>query len=132
MNNPYFTTVGSYMNPMNPQEQQGLNPVFQNIAQQQANQNMALQQGINLTNQAGMTTEGKQAGVGMDPMAMAMALRGNKPDGATSNFGARADMALNSQASPMLQNQVSQLGSSTSNPFSNYNMGTNGWGNYGE
>jgi hypothetical protein len=41
-------------------------------------------------------------------------------------------MALNSQASPMLQDQVSQLGSSTSNPFSNYNMGTNGWGNYGE
>ena len=64
---------------------------------------------------------------------MAMALRGNKkPDGTTSNFGARADMALNSQATPELQNQVSQLGSNTWNPLSNYNMGTNGWGNYGE
>jgi hypothetical protein len=130
MNNPYFTTVGSYMTPMNPQEQQGLNPVFQNIAQQQANQNAALAQQNQLTQQAGQT--GQQGG--MNPMAMAMALRGGKkPEGgATSNLGARVDMALNSQASPMLQDQVSQLGSSTSNPFSNYNMGTNGWGNYGE
>ena len=128
MNNPYFTTVGSYMTPVNPQEQQGLMPVFQNIAQQQQNQNAALAQQNQLVQQAGQT---QQQG-GMNPMAMAMALRGKKPDGATSNFGARADMALNSQASPYLQDQVSQLGSSTTNPFSNYNMGTGGWGNYGE
>jgi hypothetical protein len=57
--------------------------------------------------------------------------KGDKSQG-TSNLGARVDMALNSQASPYLQSQVSQLGSSTSNPFSNYNMGTGGWGNYGE
>ena len=116
------------MTPINPQEQQGLMPVFQNIAQQQQNQNAALAQQNQLVQQAGQT---QQQG-GMNPMAMAMALRGKKPDGATSNFGARADMALNSQASPYLQDQVSQLGSSTSNPLSNYNMGTNGWGNYGE
>lgn len=128
MNNLYFTTVGSYMTPVNPQEQQGLNPVFQNIAQQQQNQNAALAQQNQLTQQAGQT--GQQSG-GMNPMAMAQALRGKKPEG-TSNLGARVDMALNSQASPYLQDQVSQLGSSTSNPFSNYNMGTNGWGNYGE
>ena len=128
MNNPYFTNVASYMTPVNPQEQQGLMPVFQNIAQQQQNQNAALAQQNQLVQQAGQT---QQSG-GMNPMAMAMALRNKKPDGATSNFGARADMALNSQASPYLQDQVAQLGSSTSNPFSNYNMGTNGWGNYGE
>jgi hypothetical protein len=125
MDNKYFTQVAPYFQ----LQDQGLNPVFQNIAQQQANQNMALQQGMNLTNQAGMTTEGKQAGVGLDPMAMAQMLR-NQPG--TSNFGARADMAMNSQASPYLQSQVNQLGSSTSNPFSDYNMGINGWGNYGE
>jgi hypothetical protein len=113
---------------MNPQEQQGLNPVFQNIGAQQQNQNAALAQQNQLTQQAGQT--GQQGG--MNPMAMAMALRGGKKPEGSSNLGARADMALNSQASPMLQNQVSQLGSSTSNPFSNYNMGTNGWGNYGE
>ena len=128
MNNPYFTTVGSYMNPMNPQEQQGLMPVFQNIGMQQANQNAALAQQNQLTQQAGQT--GQQGG--MNPMAMAMALRGGKKPEGSSNLGARVDMALNSQASPMLKDQVSQLGSSTSNPFSNYNMGTNGWGNYGE
>jgi hypothetical protein len=70
MNNPYFTTVGSYMTPVNPQEQQGLMPVFQNIAQQQQNQNAALAQQNQLVNQAGQTQQG-----GMNPMAMAMALR---------------------------------------------------------
>jgi hypothetical protein len=67
----------------------------------------------------------------MNPMAMAAMLRG-KPQGDNSMLGARVDMALNSQASPYLKDQVSQLGSSTSNPFSNYNMGTGGFGNYGE
>jgi len=125
MDNKYFTNVGSYMQAVNPQEQQGLLPVFQNIAQQQQNQNAALAQQNQLVNQAGQTQQG-----GMNPMSMAMALRGKQ--GASSNLGARADMALNSQASPYLQDQVSQLGSNTWNPLSNYNMGTNGWGNYGE
>jgi hypothetical protein len=128
MNNPYFTNVGSYMQPTDPNELARLNPSFQNIGAQQANQNMAMQQGNQLTQQAGQT--GQQSG--MNPMAMAMALRGNKKPEGSSNLGARVDMALNSQASPMLQDQVSQLGSSTWNPLSNYNMGTNGWGNYGE
>ena len=128
MMNPYA------MNPYIQQGQQqdigGLSPVFQNISQQQANQNMAMQQGMDLTNQAGMTTKGQQAGVAMDPKAMAEMLRKGKDMGA--NVMARADMALNSQASPYLQDQVSQLGSSTTNPFSNYNLGTGGFGNYGE
>jgi hypothetical protein len=128
MNNPYFTNVGSYMQSLDPNELAKLNPSFQNIGNQQANQNMAMQQANQLTQQAGQT---QQSG-GMNPMAMAMALRGKAENPQSSNFGARADMALNSQASPMLQDQVSQLGSSTWNPLSNYNMGTNGWGNYGE
>jgi hypothetical protein len=124
-----------YMNPyiaqMQPQAQMqdvgGLTPVFQNIANQQAMQNAALAQQNQLVSQAGQTAQG-----GMNPMMLAQLLRkGDKSQG-TSNLGARVDMALNSQASPYLQSQVSQLGSSTSNPFSNYNMGTGGWGNYGE
>jgi hypothetical protein len=68
------------MNPYIPQMMQsqdlgGLNPVFQNIAQQQANQAAAMQQGLNLTNQAGMTVDGKQAGAGYGQIAMANALR---------------------------------------------------------
>jgi hypothetical protein len=117
-----------YIMPM-PQTQDlgGLSPYYQNIGQQQAMQNAAMQQAQGLTQDAGRTVQG-----GMNPMAMAMMLRkGEKPQ-STSNLGARVDMALNSQASPYLQDQVSQLGSSTSNPFSNYNMGTGGWGNYGE
>jgi hypothetical protein len=108
----------------------GLSPVFQNIAAQQASQNAAMQQGAGLAQQA--TQLGQQSGSAMNPMMMALALRNGKPKGDNSMLGARLDMALNSKASPMLQNQVSQLGSSTSNPFSNYNMGTGGFGNYGE
>ncbi len=57
------------------QDVSGVQPIFQNIANQQAMQNMAMQQGMGLTNQAGMTVQGKQAGAGMNPMAMAMMLR---------------------------------------------------------
>jgi hypothetical protein len=52
----------------------GLSPVFQNIAQQQANQNMAMQQAQGLTQAAGQTGQGG----GMNPLALAMALRGGK------------------------------------------------------
>ena len=57
------------------QELGGLNPVYQNIAAQQAMQQQALQQGMGLTNQAGMTVDGKQAGAGYSQLAMANALR---------------------------------------------------------
>jgi hypothetical protein len=107
----------------------GLSPVFQNMAAQQANQNAALAQQNQLMNQASQV--GASSG-GMNPMAMAMALRGGKPQGDNSMLGARMDIALNSKASPYLKDQVAQLGSSTSNPFSDYNMGTGGFGNYGE
>jgi hypothetical protein len=64
MYNPYIQQM--------PQTQDlgGLNPYFQNIAQQQAMQNMAMQQGQGLTQQAGQTTQS-----GMNPLAMAQALR---------------------------------------------------------
>jgi hypothetical protein len=75
MDNNYFTNVGSYMQPVNPQEQQGLMPVFQNIAAQQANQNMAMQQGQQMAQQAGQT--GQQSG--MNPMMMAAMLRKKDP-----------------------------------------------------
>jgi hypothetical protein len=68
------------MNPYILQMQQaqnlsGADPYFQNIAQQQANQAAAMQQGMGLTNQAGMTVDGKQAGAGYSQLAMANALR---------------------------------------------------------
>jgi hypothetical protein len=58
------------------QDLSGLSPVFQNIAQQQANQNMALQQAQGLTQAAGQTGQGG----GMNPMAMAMMLRKGQSD----------------------------------------------------
>jgi len=68
--------MNPYIMPMQqPQDLGGLSPVFQNIAQQQAMQQQALQQGMNLTNQAGMTVDGKQAGAGYGQIAMANALR---------------------------------------------------------
>jgi hypothetical protein len=69
MYNPYIMQM--------PQTQDlgGLAPYYQNIAQQQANQNMAMQQAQGLTQQAGQTAQG-----GMNPMAMAMMLRKGKSD----------------------------------------------------
>jgi hypothetical protein len=75
--NPYYLAMNPMGNPR-PQTQDlgGLAPVYQNIANQQAMQNMAMQQAQGLTQQAGQTAQG-----GMNPMAMAMALRkGQKSD----------------------------------------------------
>ena len=72
MPNPYITNVGSYMQP---QDQQGLMPVFQNIAAQQQNQNAALAQQNQMNQQMGQTGQG-----GMNPMAMAMMLRKGQSD----------------------------------------------------
>jgi hypothetical protein len=77
--------MNPYIQFQNPQDMQGLNPVFQNIGQQQALQNAALAQQNQLTQQAGQTQGG-----GMSPMAMAMALRGQGKPGlgeTTNSFG---------------------------------------------
>jgi len=71
MDNSYFTTVNPYF----AQQDQGLSPVFQNIAQQQQNQNMAIQQGQQMAQQAGQSS---QQG-GMNPMMMAAMLRKKDP-----------------------------------------------------
>jgi hypothetical protein len=75
MNNNYFSQVAPYMQPMNPQEQQGLMPVFQNIGSQQAAQNAALQQGQGLTQAAGQIGQGG----GNNQMALAKMLRKKDP-----------------------------------------------------
>lgn len=69
MYNPYIQQM--------PQTQDlgGLNPVYQNIGQQQAMQQAAMQQAQGLTQQAGQTTQS-----GMNPMMMAMMLRKNQND----------------------------------------------------
>jgi hypothetical protein len=64
MYNPYIQQMAQ------PQDLGGLSPYFQNIANQQAMQNMAMQQGQGLTQQAGQTAQG-----GMNPMMMAQMLR---------------------------------------------------------
>ena len=81
-NNPYIMQM--------PQTQDlgGLSPYYQNIAQQQAMQNAAMQQAQGLTQDAGRTVQG-----GMNPLAMAMMLRkGSDPytnaQDAMSKYGA--------------------------------------------
>jgi hypothetical protein len=69
--------MNQYIMPMQqPQDIGGLSPYLQNIAQQQAMQNMAMQQGQGLTQAAGQI--GQQSG-GMNPMAMAAMLRKQDP-----------------------------------------------------
>jgi hypothetical protein len=53
------------------QDVSGVQPIFQNIGNQQAMQNAAMQQALALTQQAGQPAQGG----GMNPMALAMMLR---------------------------------------------------------
>jgi hypothetical protein len=98
MYNPYIQQM------QQTQDLGGLNPVFQNIANQQAMQQQALQQGMDLTNQAGMTVDGKQAGAGYNQLAMANALR--KP---------QTQEQINAQ-------DVQMGGMGTYNPYTQYNI----------
>ena len=66
--NPYI------MQMQQPQDIGGLSPYFQNIAQQQAMQNMAIQQGQGLSQAAGQLGQG-----GNDNMALAAMLRKQDP-----------------------------------------------------
>jgi hypothetical protein len=66
--NPYI------LPPQQMQDVSGLQPVFQNFGQQQANQQAALAQQNQLVNQAGQSQGG-----GMNPLAMAMMLRKKDP-----------------------------------------------------
>ena len=102
MDNNYFTNVGSYMQPLDPNELARLSPTFQNIGMQQANQNAAMQQGQALTQAAGQTNQGG----GMNPMAMAAMLRG-KPDQAAIN-AQDAQMGGFGTYNPITQYGVSQ------------------------
>ena len=82
MDNNYFTNVGSYMQPIDPNELARLSPNFQNIGAQQSAQNAALAQQNQLVQQAGQT---RQSG-GMNPMAMAMMLRKKSPSAPVTDY----------------------------------------------
>jgi len=120
-NNPYIMQAQGL-------DQQGLNPVFQNIANQQANQNAMIAQQNQLVNQASGVGGG---GAGMNALAMAAALRNKQPQTGAS-LADRAANYFGTQQSPEMKAEISQLGSNTWNPMSDYYTGKNGWGNYGE
>jgi hypothetical protein len=67
------------------QDLNGLNPVFQNFGQQQANQQAALAQQNQLVNQASQSQGG-----GMNPMALAQMLRNKDPQSLGSKLGVYA------------------------------------------
>jgi hypothetical protein len=96
MNNPYM------MQMLDPQNIGGIDPYFQNIAGQQANQNAVMQQGQALTQAAGQTS---QSG-GSNPMALAALLR-KKPDQAGIN-AQDAQMGGLSTYNPLTQYNISQ------------------------
>jgi len=91
--NPYI------LPPQQMQDVSGLQPVFQNFGQQQANQQAALAQQAQLAGQAGQT----QNGAGMNQLALAMMLRGKNPT--------KPEM-LGGKETPNWQN-----------PYANYNNG---------
>ena len=67
------------------QDVSGLQPVYQNFGQQQANQQAALAQQNQLMNQAGQSQGG-----GMNPMALAQMLRNKDPQSLGSKMGVYA------------------------------------------
>ena len=68
--------MNPYILPPQPmQDVSGLQPVFQNFGQQQANQQAALAQQAQLAGQAGQTQGGN-----MNPLALAQALRKQDPN----------------------------------------------------
>ena len=77
--NPYI------LPPQQMQDLGGLQPVFQNFGQQQANQQAALAQQNQLVNQAGQSQGG-----GMNPMALAQMLRNKDPQSLGSKMGVYA------------------------------------------
>ena len=88
--------MNPYIQFLQPQDQQGLAPVFQNIASQQANQNAALQQQMQNNQMAGQTQGNGMSG--LNPLAMAAMLRNKKPDydqwkttGDNTYFGANSN-----------------------------------------
>jgi len=97
----------NYNDYMMMQDLQGIPPVMQNIQGQQSFAQQAMQQGQQLAQQALGTPQQIQ---------MANALR----QGNTT------------QQSEMQKQEINKLGSNTWNPYSDYNRGTNGFGNYGE
>lgn len=96
-----------YNDYMNMQNLQGIAPVMQNTQGQQQSVQQAMQQGQQLAAQALGTPQ---------QMQMANALRQGNP----------------TQQSDMQKQEINMLGSNTWNPYSDYNRGTNGFGNYGE
>jgi len=108
MNNPYM------MQMQQAQNLGGIDPYFQNIASQQANQNAVMQQGQALTQAAGQT--GQQSG-GSNPMALAAMLR-KKPDQADIN-AQDAQMGGLGTFNPMTQYDISnQYGTDMYSPQS--------------
>ena len=78
--------MNPYILPQLPmQDVSGLQPVFQNFGQQQANQQAALAEQNQLTNQAGQSQGG-----GMNPIAMAAMLRNKDPQSLASKMGVYA------------------------------------------
>ena len=92
---------------MTMQDLQGIAPIMQNTQGQQQSAQQAMQQGQLLGQQALGTPQQIQ---------MANALRQNNA----------------TQQSDMQKQEINRLGSNTWNPYSDYNRGTNGFGNYGE
>ena len=78
--------MNPYILPQLPmQDVSGLQPVYQNFGQQQANQQAALAEQNQLTNQAGQSQGG-----GMNPIAMAAMLRNKDPQSLASKMGVYA------------------------------------------
>jgi len=106
--NPYITQVPPYMS----QDQQGLNPVYQNIGAQQQYMNQQLAQ----NNQMAQPQQRPQSSSGMNPMDLAKMLRNQTPQ-------TNADAAkMNEFGAYMPWNQMAAFNQYGTNPYSEQSL----------
>lgn len=93
--NPYTSSYQeSYFAQLSPEEKAMLNPVYQNIGQQQGFQTQQMQQGNALTQAAGQTGASNSGGI--NALALALMLRKKKPDEYTGTKGDNTYFGSNS------------------------------------
>lgn len=94
--------------------------------QANASSQSLLQQGLN---SAAATRAAADA---QNPWAGLLAGASSKAQSYAPQIGQQLQSWWNTSPSSAQKSEVSSLGSSTWNPYSDYNTGSNGWGNYGE
>jgi len=123
--------MNPYIQFLQAQDQQGLAPVFQNIAQQQQNQNAALEQQMQNNQMAGQTHGGGMGG--LNPLAMAAMLRGKQGQNQFGSSGMSPGMVNGGVTGNVYDDQGNLVSSGNAAPAAaTWNQAFGGTGGMGD